>query len=139
MGKEPRRVARERAARDSAEEVRQLESQIVSSRRRLDAYVDELDRRRHGLMSLRRPLPVLGLALAAAGVAAGAAALARRRAKRVPRSRRKARDLREALGRMVTHPERVASGGKSPWSRILVAVAPIAAKVLADALLRRRR
>jgi hypothetical protein len=139
MGKEPRRVARERAARDSAEEVRRLESQIVSSRRRLDAYVEELDRRRHRLMSLRRPLPVLGLALAAAGVAVGIAALARRRAKRVPRSRRKARDLREALGRMVTHPERVASEGKSPWSRILVAVAPIAAKVLADALLRRRR
>jgi hypothetical protein len=139
MGKEPRRVARERADRDSAEEVRRLESQIVSSRRRLDVYVDELDRRRHRVMSLRRPLPVLGLALAAAGGAAGIAILARRRARRVPRSRRKAMDLRAALGRMVTHPERVASEGKSPWSRILVAVAPIAAKVLADALLRRRR
>ena len=90
-------------------------------------------------MSLRRPLPVLGLALAAAGVAFGVAALVRRRARRIPRSRRKAKDLRAALGRMVTHPERVASEGKSPWSRILVAVAPIAAKVLADALLRRRR
>ena len=139
MGKEPRRVARERAAQDSAEEVRRLESQIVSSRRRLDAYVDELDRRRHRLMSLRRPLPAVGLALGAAGMIAGFVVLAKRRSRSSSRSRRKSRDLRAALRRVVAHPDRVASDGKSPWSRVLVAVAPVAVKFLADAAFRSRR
>jgi hypothetical protein len=140
MGKEPRRVAEERADAGAAEEVRRLESEIVRSRRRLDAYVDELDRRRHRLLSVsRHPLPAIGVAAGIAAVAAGAVLLIRRRSKRVARSRRKARSLGDALRRVAAHPERVASEGKSPWSRILVAAAPFAVKALANAFLRRRR
>jgi hypothetical protein len=102
--------------------------------------VDELDRRRHRLLSVRRhPLPAIGIAAGAAAALAGVVFLIRRRSTRVGRSRRKARSLRDALRRVAAHPERVASEGKSPWSRILVAAAPVLVKVLADALLRRRR
>ena len=140
MGKEPRRVARERAAQDSAEEVRRLESQIVSSRRRLDAYVDELDRRRHRLMSVRKhPAPVIGVAVGAVALLAGTIIVIRRRKRRPARSRKKFEAIQDALTRMVAHPERVASDGKSPWSRVLVAVAPVAVKFLANAALKRRR
>ena len=136
MGKEPRRVE----SRISPETVRKLESEIERSRRRLDAYVDELDRRRHRLLSVRRhPVRVAGAALGAAAVIAGAIVIARRRSSRTARARRRATLLQDALGRVFAHPERVASAGKSPWSRVLVAVAPVAVKFLADAARRRRR
>ena len=69
-------------------------------------------------------------------LAGGAVWLGRRRARRKAGSWRRVRHFREALGRASRHPERVASDAKSPWSRILVAVAPIAVKKLADAALR---
>jgi hypothetical protein len=140
MGKESDRLARRRPQAPSAGDVERLESEIERSRRRLDAYVDELDRRRHRLLSVRRhSLPAIGIAAGAAAAFGGAVFLIRRRSTRVGRSRRKARSLRDALRRVAAHPERVASEGKSPWSRILVAAAPVLVKVLADALLRRRR
>jgi hypothetical protein len=37
---------------------------------------------------------------------------------------------------MSRHPERVASDAESPWSRVLVAIAPIVVKKLADAAVR---
>jgi hypothetical protein len=147
MGKEPHRLKTEadrkagkRAARAAPERVKRLESEIESSRRRLDAYVDELDRRRHRLLSIRRhPAPAIGLAVGVAALLAGAVVLVRRRRRRLARSRRKWEGLQEALARVVAHPERVASEGKSPWSRVLVAVAPMAARFLAEAALGRRR
>lgn len=148
MGKEPHRVggkssaskAAKKPTRAAPERVKVLESEIESSRRRLDAYVDELDRRRHRLLSVRQhPAPAIGAAVAAAALVAGTVVVIRRRRRRVARSRRKFDSLQEALRRAVAHPDRVASDGKSPWSRILVAVAPVAAKFLADAALRRRR
>jgi hypothetical protein len=144
MGEEPHRLmeteAPDRPSRIAPEDVKRLESEIERSRRRLDAYVDELDRRRHRLLSVRRhPLPALGFAAGAAAIVAGAVWLGRRRSTRTARSRRKARSLRDALRRVAAHPERVASEGKSPWSRALVAAAPVVAKFLADAALRRRR
>jgi len=140
MGKKPHRVAEVSPALDSAGEVRRLESEIENSRRRLDAYVDELDRRRHRLLSVgRHPLPAVGLAAGAAVVFAGGVWLLRRRRTRVTRSRRKARRLADALRRAAAHPERVATEGKSPWSRALVAATPVIVRFLADAALRRRR
>ena len=148
MGKEPHRVTKNGAARRapgpearvSPERVRRLESEIESSRRRLDAYVDELDRRRHRLLSIRRhPAPAIGAAVGALVLLAGTIVVIRRRRSRIARSRRKWEGLQEALARVVAHPERVASEGKSPWSRVLVAAAPVAVKFLADAALRRRR
>jgi hypothetical protein len=147
MGKEPHRVMKDgaarpagkKAARVSPERVQRLESEIESSRRRLDAYVDELDRRRHRWLSIRRhPGPALGAAVGALALVAGTIVLLRRRS-RLDRSRRKLENLQGAFARVFAHPERVASEGKSPWSRILVAVAPVAAKLVADAVLRRRR
>jgi len=140
MGKKPDRLNRAEARPDSPGTVKSLESEIERSRRRLDAYVDELDRRRHRLLSLRRhPLPAGAAALGAAALVAVGVGLYRRRSGRIHRSRRKARDLREAFLRMSAHPERVASDSKSPWSRVLVAIAPVVVKMLADAALRRRR
>ena len=140
MGKKPHRVAEESPGPGSAEEVRRLESEIEHSRRRLDAYVDELDRRRHRLLSVgRHPLPAVGLAAGAAIIFVGGVWLLRRRRTRVTRSRRKARRLADALRRAAAHPERVAAEGKSPWSRALVAATPVIVRFLADAALRRRR
>ena len=139
MGKKPDRLTRAEAP-GSPRTVKSLESEIERSRRRLDAYVDELDRRRHRLVSLsRHPWPAAAGALGAVALVAGAVVLNRRRSRRIHRSRRKARNFREALLRMTEHPERVASDSKSPWSRVLVAVAPVVVKMLADAARRRRR
>ena len=148
MGKEPHRVggkasaskASKTRARVAPARVKLLESEIESSRRRLDAYVDELDRRRHRLLSVRQhPAPAIGAAVAAAALLAGTIVVIRRRRRRLARSRRKFDSVQEALRRVVAHPDRVASDGKSPWSRVLVAVAPVAVKFLADAALKRRR
>jgi hypothetical protein len=140
MGKEPRRLEKDRPKRDSPEEVRRLESEIERTRSRLDAYVGELDRRRHRLMAVRQhPVRAAGFAIGAAAVIAGAAMLVRRRSRRTDRARRRSKMLHDAVGRVLAHPERVASDAKSPWSRILVAVAPVAVKLLADAVRRRRR
>ena len=137
MGKEPNRM-KTSAPGNGHEDLRRLETEIARSRRLLDAYVDELDRRRHRLLSVRaHPVAAIGIAAGAALLVGGAALLvARRRPPR--RARRRVSNLADAFVRMTQHPERVASDGKSPWSRILVTVAPIVVKAVADATLRRR-
>jgi hypothetical protein len=156
MGKEPDRVSgadvreevsstekRRRSAdtqkAESPRDLKHLEWEIARSRRRLDEYVDELDRRRHRLLAVREhPVAVAGAALGAAAAVAGTVILIRRRSSTRRRAVKRSQDLKEALNRMFAHPERVASDGKSPWSRVLVAVAPIVAKKIADAAFRRR-
>ena len=124
---------------ESPRDLKRLEWEIARSRRRLDEYVDELDRRRHRLLAVREhPVAVAGTALGAAAAIAGAVVLIRRRSSTRRRAANRSRDLKDALNRMFAHPERVASDGKSPWSRVLVAVAPIVAKKIADAAFRRR-
>jgi hypothetical protein len=138
MGKEPDRVRRHAPPNGHAD-LQRLETEIERSRRRVDAYVDELDRRRHRLLSVRRhPAAAIGVVAGAVLLAGGAAVLIARRRRPSHRARRQTSNLREALARMARHPERVASDGKSPWSRVLVAVAPIVMKAVADAALRRR-
>ena len=133
-----RRPAEPRKA-ESPRDLKRLEWEIARSRRRLDEYVDELDRRRHRLLAVREhPVAVAGTALGAAAAIAGAVVLIRRRSSTRRRAANRSRDLKDALNRMFAHPERVASDGKSPWSRVLVAVAPIVAKKIADAAFRRR-
>jgi hypothetical protein len=155
MGKESHRLSGAEHGRDVRDDVRRmdgdgdraespadlkrLEADIARTRRRLDEYVDELDRRRHRLLAVRQhPAAAAGVALGAAALVAGAVILVRRRAALRSRPKRKSQNLWEALGRMADHPERVASDGKSPWSRIAVAVAPILVKKIADAALQRR-
>ncbi len=138
MGKEPHRV-KPRAAGNGHEDLKRLETEIERSRRRLDAYVDELDRRRHRLLSVRQhPATAIGIAAGALILVGGGAWLVVRRRRPARRARLHAANLAEALGRMARHPERVASDGKSPWSRVAVAVAPILAKAIANAASGRR-
>ena len=136
MGKEADRVGVSRPP-SGAHDVQRLESEVEKSRRRLDAYVDELDRRRHRLLAMRKPGRV-AVAAAGAGLILGAAAFVLyRRRRRLSRMRRRGRNLQDALLRMARHPERVASDGKSPWSRVLVAVAPVVVRTLAQAAWKR--
>ena len=124
----------------SVRDLKQLESDIKRTRRRLDEYVDELDRRRHRLLAVREhPWAAVGVGLGVVALAAGTVVLLRRRATTRRRVQSRTQGLRQALGRMLDHPERVASDGKSPWSRVLVAVAPIVVKKIADAALKRRK
>ena len=138
MGKEQDRV-KPRAPENGHEDLKRLETEIERSRRRLDAYVDELDRRRHRFLSMREhPAAAIGIAAGALILVGGGAWLASRRRRPSRRARVHTSNLAQALGRMARHPERVAPDGKSPWSRVAVAVAPILAKVVADVALRRR-
>lgn len=139
MGEEPDRVME--AQKDpSPQDLKRLETEIAASRERLSGFVAELDRRRHDLLSFTgHPLRIAAIALAAAALAAGATAVIVRARARPRRLRKRSRQMREAFGRIVRHPERVASDAKSPLARIAVAVAPILVKKIADAALRRRR
>ena len=124
---------------ESPRDLKRLEWEITRSHRRLDEYVDELDRRRHRLLAVRRhPAAAAGVAAGVAALVVGGIVLVRRRASTRRHAARKSRNFREAWSRMLEHPERVASDGKSPWSRIAVAVAPILIKKIADAALKRR-
>jgi hypothetical protein len=150
MGKEPHRLSRRDVREelgkhdapgqaDSPRDLKRLEADIARTRRRLDEYVDELDRRRHRLLAVREhPVAAAGAALGAVALIAGAVVLVRRRASTRRRAQRKSQNVWQAFQRMAEHPERVASDGKSPWSRIAVAVAPILVKKIADAALRQR-
>jgi hypothetical protein len=147
MGKESHRLRRRDVREDvgkpekaeSPKDLKRLEADIARTRRRLDEYVDELDRRRHRLLAVREhPVAAAGAALGAAALIAGTVVLIRRRASARRRTQRKSQNIWEAFHRMAQHPERVASDGKSPWSRIAVAVAPILVKKIADAALHRR-
>jgi len=134
-----KRQSSETRKAESPRDLKRLEWEIARSRRRLDEYVDELDRRRHRLLAVREhPVAVAGAALGAVAAVAGAVLLIRRRSSKRRRAATRSQDLKDALNRMFAHPERVASDGKSPWSRVLVAVAPIVAKKVADAAFRRR-
>ena len=156
MGKEPDRVSggevrehpsssREKSrsadARKAASprDLKHLEWEIARTRRRLDEYVQELDRRRHRLLSVREhPVAIAAAGVGAVAAIAGTVILIRRRSSAKQRAATKSQDLKDAINRMFAHPERVASEGKSPWSRVLVAVAPIVVKKIADAAIRRR-
>ncbi len=134
MGKEPHRLEDPASPADPGD-LKRLESEIERSRRRLDVYVGELDRRRHRLLSVRKhPGAAVGIGLGAAALLGTAAVLVvRRRRTRPRRKRREAMRFRDALIRMARHPERVAAGGGTPWVRLLVAVAPILARSIAGA------
>jgi hypothetical protein len=130
MGEEPDRVKKEDPSPD---DLRRLEREIERSRERLSGLVGELDRRRHDLLSVRaHPVRTGALGAALAGLLAGGVLLVLRGRSRRQKARAKRRQFRQAFGRVFEHPERLASEAKSPISRVLVAVAPVLIKKIAD-------
>src|SRR5262249_46723291 len=128
--------------------VRELGDEITDVRRRLDALVMELDRRRHNATDWRRQLRLHGRAIAAGVLVVVVAvatpvALARARSRR--RSAlaehgsllaRKARQLGQAVTRIADNPDRVApttvtATGLHLSSRMAVALAAMLAQTLA--------
>src|SRR6267142_3824954 len=130
--------------------VRELGDEITDVRRRLDALVMELDRRRHNVTDWKRHLRLhartlaLGaLVVAVAVTAPGAFARVRahRRGSLVTRGvalTRKARRLGQALERIADDPDRLAptTAAAGLGSRAAVAVAAMMAQVLATSILR---
>jgi hypothetical protein len=134
----------------SSGRVRELGDEITDVRRRLDALVTELDRRRHNVTDWRRhlrrhgrtiALGTLVVALAVTAPLALARARARRRGGLMTRGlalTRKARRLGQAFERIANDPDRLAPppAGAGLASRTAVAVAAMTAQVLATSLLR---
>ena len=130
---------------------RQLESEIATIREELSALVGEADRRRHEIMDVRGQVKrhAVTVALgAAAALGAGAALvwLGIERARRRDRLAARGGRLRQAVARMVDHPERVAAD-QTISARIFAAaastlVAAVVSKVAnraLDGLLQRPR
>jgi hypothetical protein len=119
-----------------------LELNVELVRRRLDATIRELDRRRQDAFDVkaqikRHALPVIGACVAfAAAVTAVAVWAIRRRVHRhhlVPRLQR----LRSAVSRMVDKPDRVARENPNVVRKIATAAGTTAASMLAKKLMKR--
>ena len=131
--------------------VRALGDEITDVRRRLDALVMELDRRRHNVTDWRRHLRrhagtvAVGALVVAVAVAAPvlfSRTRTRRRSSLVARGAgftQKARRFGQALERIADDPDRLAPAAASAvglGSRTAVAVATMMAQVLATTVLR---
>jgi hypothetical protein len=128
--------------------VRQLGDEITDVRRRLDALVMELDRRRHNMTDWRRQLRLhareiaLGVVIVAVAVTtpvALARVRARRRSSLLGRGaelREKARRFGHAFERIAEDPDRLAPTTGGLGSRTAVAVAAMVAQALATTILR---
>jgi hypothetical protein len=119
-----------------------LELNVELVRRRLDATIRELDRRRQDAFDVkaqirRHALPVIGgfVAFAAAVTAVAVWAIRRRlhSHRLVPRLQR----LRSAVGRMVDKPDRVARENPNVVRKIATAAGTTAASMLAKKLMKR--
>jgi hypothetical protein len=124
---------------DPARRADNLQQDIQSIRGNLGDLIHELDYRRRRAMDFRghvrrHPVPVIVGAVAAVGMIVGAFALAanRRRNRRTRRARW--HGLREAVQRMMEHPERVAKEGPNVGLKILAAGGTTAASLLVKRL-----
>jgi hypothetical protein len=147
MGQGTPRVAENHGANGR---VRELGDEITDVRRRLDALIMELDRRRHNLTDWRHQLRQHGRTIAVGALVVAVAvsapiALARARAHRrralVVRGdgfTRKARLLGQAFERIAENPDRLApaAAGLGLGSRAAVAVAAMVAQAVATSVLR---
>lgn len=133
--------------------VRELGDEITDVRRRLDALIMELDRRRHNATDWRRQLRLHGRAIAVgvlvvvvavtAPVALARAQARRRRTSgaRDPALTQKARQLGHAIERIAENPDRLAPSGPRAagldlGSRAAIAVATMFAQLVARRALR---
>jgi hypothetical protein len=128
--------------------VRELGDEITDVRRRLDALVGELDRRRHNVTDWKRHLKrhggtiavgALVVAVAVAAPVAFSRVRGRRRSALAGRGgvlTQKARRLGQAFERIAEDPDRLAPTALGLGSRTAVAVATMIAQVLATGILR---
>ena len=126
-----------RAPRDP----RAVEEELMRRRGELGALVGELNRRRHELtdvrLQMRRHALGITVALFAAGAAAaGSIAFAIRRTRHRDTAPARGARLREAVGRMLDRPERVASE-PTATQRIIASAGSAAAAFLIKAALER--
>jgi hypothetical protein len=115
-------------AASTKEEPHELEREVEDIRGNISGIVGELDRRRNDLLDwrlqLRKHAAVLAAVTAGWLLGAGlAAAIDASRRRRRNRPFAKARRLREALSRMVAHPELVAQPHPSIGRKVLAAAA----------------
>lgn len=122
-------------------DVHRVAGEIDVLRHELGGLVAELDRRRHEALDLRlqlkrHPVLVAAVVTVTALVVGGAAALVVREARERRKPTRRAREIRDALGRLVEHPREVASQ-PSIGNKIASAVGVLIATTLAKRLLDR--
>jgi hypothetical protein len=136
----------ERSA-DQPPDTERLVQDIEAIRENLGGLISELDHRRHVLRNLRtrvrhQPLPVIIGAAVVVGFIAGAVVLAVRRGRRRNTLRARAMRFRQAIGRMVERPERVALSPPHVGKKILAAgggaIASVAGRRVAERLIRGR-
>jgi hypothetical protein len=111
----------------TSSDVDDLGERAADARDRLDNLVSELDRRRHLVTRARqtlasRPAWTAGGALLLAGLVTGTVALIARHRRNEGRLSTRARRLRVAVGRMTSHPERVARPEPSMGKKIMTAL-----------------
>jgi len=128
--------------------VRELGDEITDVRRRLDALVMELDRRRHNMTDWRRQLRLHGRTIAVGALVVAVAVTAPVALTRVRSRRRrsligrgvelgqKARRLGQAFERIADDPNRLAPPPPGLGSRTAVAVVTMMAQILATAIFR---
>jgi ElaB/YqjD/DUF883 family membrane-anchored ribosome-binding protein len=113
----------------------ELAERVEEARARLDLLVSQLDQRRHVVTNLKHRVQknpfwfALGAA-ALVGLAGGATALLIQRARHQRALGVKIGRLREALGRAVERPERVASVEPSVGKKVLTAAATTVASIV---------
>ena len=119
-----------------------LELNVELVRRRLDATIRELDRRRHDAFDVkaqikRHALPVIGGFVAFVAAVAAVTVWAIRRGMRRQRLMPRLHRLGSAVGRMVDKPDRVARESPNVVRKIAAAAGTTAATMLAKKLMKR--
>jgi hypothetical protein len=117
-----------------------LSARAAQSRARLGEIVSELNERRHLVTRARgaitdNPLAFVAGGLLVAGLAGGMVALTVRRRRRRAEWPARARRLRQAVGRMVARPERVAASDPSRTSKLVTAIITTAATAMVKRLI----
>jgi hypothetical protein len=116
-----------------------LQEEVREIRENMTGIVGELDRRGHAVLDWRLQLKshAVPLVIAAAGlllVVAGSMALSATRNRRRQRPLEKARRLRQALSRIIAHPELVARPSPNVAYKVMGAAASAVAGSLAKTL-----
>jgi hypothetical protein len=122
-------------------DVRRVAGEIEVLRGDIGSLVSELDRRRHELFDLRlqakrHPVVVMAAAATAALVVGGLLAVAVRARRDRHRPSVRAREVRDALARLLDHPDRVAAE-TSVLDKVLAAAGVAAGTTLARRLVNR--